>query len=108
MLVRRGFRAAVEAVGVADPVNSVDVDAAPLMGILVFVHMLVGDAEDVQAQPGSAGAAGAGRGAQNEIAVRVVIVRRGHGISHPAVEQGADGNRDAVNVFLRGQDRFSV
>ena len=41
MHIRGRFRAAVEAVGVADPVGPVDIYPAPLVGILILVDMLI-------------------------------------------------------------------
>ena len=61
------LRAAIEAVGVANPISPVDIDPAPLVGVLVLVNMLIGNAEDIQAQSGGPGAAGAGRRTQDKI-----------------------------------------
>ena len=75
MRIRRGLRSAVQPIGIADPVSTVHIDPAPLMGILIFIHMLIGNAEDVQAKPGRSRASGTGRGSKNEIAVWIVVMR---------------------------------
>ena len=74
MHIGRRFRAAVEAIGIADPICAVHINAAPLMGILIFIHMFIRDAENVQTEPGSAGTACTGRGAEDKIAIRVIVM----------------------------------
>ena len=76
MHIRSRFRSAVQSVCVTDPVGSVHIDTAPLVGILILVYVLVRDAEDIQAEPCRSGAAGAGGRPQYELAVGIVVVRR--------------------------------
>ena len=48
MRVGRGLRSAVQPVCIADPVCTVHIDPAPLVGILIFIHVLIRNAQDIQ------------------------------------------------------------
>lgn len=87
MLVGSGLRPDIQAVCVTDPVDSIDVHPAPLVGVLILVDVLVLNAQDVQAQAGRPGAAGAGGGALNEVAVGVVVVSAAHGVDSNRVRR---------------------
>ena len=53
VLIGFGFRAAVQAKRIADPVAAVlHGHTAPLVAVLVLVHMLIGDTQNVQTQSG--------------------------------------------------------
>lgn len=66
MFVGGRLRPAVEAVGVANPVGTVHIDAAPLVAPLVLVDVLIGDPQDIQAEAGGPGASRAGGHTQDK------------------------------------------
>ena len=48
MLIGGRLRTAVESIRIEDPICPVDVNPAPLVGILVFIDMVIENAEDIQ------------------------------------------------------------
>lgn len=60
VLIGSRFRAAIQTVGVGDPVGAVNIYATPLVRILALVNVFIGNAQNVQAKADCAGAAGAG------------------------------------------------
>lgn len=116
MLVGSRLRPDIQAVCVTDPVDSIDVHPAPLVGVLILVDVLVLNAQDVQAQAGRPGAAGAGGGALNEVAVGVVVVSAAHGVTHTGLKPRPQSFGDPLELLLpaeigeRGYDfhRFGV
>ena len=101
MLIGGRLRTAVESIRIADPICPVDVHPAPLVGILVFIDMFIGNAEDIQTQAGSACASGAGGGALNEVSIRIIIMGTLHRILHPAVKPLANGVGNTLELFLQ-------
>lgn len=76
MLVRRGFRTAVQAIGITNPIHATaHIHAAPLVRVLIFVDVLIGNAQHIQAQAGCSRTARTRGDTGNEEAVRVVVVR---------------------------------
>ena len=102
VLIGGRFRTAVQAIGITDPIGSiVHQDAAPLVGPLVFVYMLIGDPQNIQAQARGAGASGAGGDMQHQIAVGIVIMGCVGGIDHCAiVHHGAQSIGNAVQLIF--------
>lgn len=98
--IRCRLRPCIQAVGVTNPVGAVDIDPAPLMSPLVFVDVLIGDTEDIQAQSCGSGTSGAGGHAQDKIAIGVIIVRYIGGVGHAAVEHPAQLLHDAPKLLL--------
>ena len=94
------LRPRIQAVGVTNPVGAVDIDPAPLMSPLVFVDVLIGDTEDIQAQSCGSGTSGAGGHAQDKIAIGVIIVRYIGGVGHAAVEHPAQFLHDASELKI--------
>ena len=99
MRIRCRLRSAVEPVGVADPIGPIDVDTAPLVGVLVFIHMLIRNAQNVQAQAGGPGTTRTGSGVQHKIAIGVVVMLGGHGIAHLGVKHFPQGRGDPGKLF---------
>lgn len=65
---------------------------APLVAPLVFVDVLIGDAQHVQTQASGAGASGTGGHMQHQIPIGVVVVRH----------IGRVGNRTVIYHFAQG------
>lgn len=103
MLIGFGFRAAVQAERIADPVAAVlHGHAAPLVAVLVLVHMLIWDAQNVQTQSGGPGTPGTGCCAQYKITVGVVVMVGFHRVSHGAIiHHRTQGRGNAVKLVSR-------
>ena len=106
MLVGSRFRPAVKAVGVADPVGPIHVDAAPLMAPLVLVDVLIGDPQDIQAEAGGPGASRAGGLTQHKVAVGVTVMCRRGGIWDAVLRQPPQFRRDAIELLFPAHSRI--
>ena len=106
MLVGSRFRPAVKAVGVADPVGPIHVDAAPLMAPLVLVDVLIGDPQDIQAEAGGPGASRAGGLTQHKVAVGVTVMCRRGGICDAVLRQPPQFRRDAIELLFPAHSRI--
>ena len=85
-----GLGAAEQAVGIADPVSAAGIHAAPLVAPLVFVHVLIGQAQNAQAKTRCPGGGGTGANALDKEAVRIGVVGIVGGVASDTVQQVAD------------------
>lgn len=59
MPIRGRFRPCIQSIRITDPIGSVEIDPAPLMGPLILVHMLIRITQHIQTQSRGSRASGA-------------------------------------------------